>query len=78
MASGSDLNFGRSWRNLQFLWWGWRSLFRMSPRFAFQRAVPPLDETYRWFLFLGPMEVRRWAEDWRDLAARRERERWRR
>ncbi len=67
------LNYGRSWRNLQFLWWGWPRRWRSS--FWFARCRPPLDATWRWTMMIGPLEIRRWAEDWRDQRKRLIRER---
>lgn len=57
-----------NWRNWQFVWWGWR--WTLVPRaFRFVRHVA-LADTFRWSLFLGPLEIRRWAEDWRDQRRR--------
>lgn len=64
----AHINYGRSWRNFQVIWWGWRWAWRSPLRF--ERATPPWSNTYRWCLFIGPVEIRRWAEDWRDQQAR--------
>lgn len=45
-------------KRLQFVWWGWR---RWS--FGFKRlrkAETDFALIYRWMLWLGPLEVRRW------------------
>lgn len=44
-------------RSLQFVWW-W------SPRqwrLGWGRPWPPHDPVYRWRLYCGPLEVRRWV-----------------
>lgn len=62
----SPINFGWTWRNFQLVWWGWRWSLPLMTTVRFERAREPLDSVYRWMLFIGPVEVRRWAEDWRD------------
>jgi hypothetical protein len=43
-------------RKYQFVWWGWREM-----DLGFWRAQHSLRYIYRWYLFLGPLEIRRWT-----------------
>jgi len=65
-VSEPNLNYGWSWRNWQFLWRGWH----MRRSFYFARCRAPLDKTYRWTVAMWPLEIRRWAEDYRDVRRR--------
>ena len=46
----------------QFVWWGLRDEWHL----AFDRPEGGLASIYRWRLFLGPLEVRRWDIGWVD------------
>lgn len=44
-------------RRLRFVWWGWRWSFGFK---RLDLAETDLALIYRWMLFLGPVEIRRW------------------
>lgn len=52
-------------RNYQLVWWGWRWAFRPSAYVFMRHTHPALADVFRWSLFLGPIEIRRWVEDCR-------------
>lgn len=49
-------------KKLQFVWYGWSDFFKTNP-FQFVRIRPEMNirKIYRWVLYLGPLEIRRWV-----------------
>ena len=43
-------------RRFQFVWWGWRDWRLGWGRFGYSLGV-----IYRWWVRVGPLEIRRWA-----------------
>jgi hypothetical protein len=42
-------------KRYRFIWWGWRDM-----NFGFGRFVSSLSAVYVWWLYLGPLEIRKW------------------
>lgn len=51
-------------RRFQFVWWGWRRW-----RFGRSAWTGSLAEFYRYSVHFGPLEVRRWTDRARQMAA---------
>lgn len=53
-------------KRFQFVWWGWTSVF-VGPSFGFKEfdeEETDLALIYKWTLFIGPLEIRRW---WKEM-----------
>lgn len=48
-------------KRFQFVWWGWGRWH--APSFRRLSADHSLAFLYRWFLWIGPLEIRCWT-DW--------------
>ena len=41
---------------MQYIWWGWA-----HSRWGLQRFSGNMGRTFRWRIFIGPIEIKRWA-----------------